>query len=351
MAMGQDGSLAPRAAALLAFQAPLEGSTVPIDPPEVARWHHELADAMGSLDAMGSASLVVDAATGRVLGCTSATQHLLGTAPSHLADLVEGGLVARPDLERIRRWVADRRRADHRDRVDVETSHSLADRLHVHRGGRPPLAVEVSLVYHRRPRIGAEAVVASLRPLDAGEAAEEDRAHLPRGIWTLYDHELRVVATDPRLEDLGIDPRSQLGMPAATLTHPEDLPAVLEPVLDVLGGRARSTEIQIRAAVADGRWQQAVVELRRLETGGPPMVLGMLRFDRVDRRTIPAGLLSERQQVVVAALFDGKRVKDIARDEHVSERTVRNQLAAAYRKLNVAGQADLLSTYLRPSGS
>lgn len=330
---------------------PADPSTQPAEAPGLAGWYQELADAMTPLDAMGTASLVIEATSGRVLGSTGATQRVLGGAPTHVGDLVDAGLIARPDLERLRRWVRDRRQSDRRDRPTAETSHSLTDRIRVHRRTGGPLPVEVSLVYHRRPRLGAEAVTVSLRPLDADEAADDEGDPLPRGIWTLYDHELRVVATDPRLADLGIDPQTQLGMPAATLTHPEDLPGVLDPVLDVLQGRARSTEIQIRAAVADGRWQPAVVELRRLVSDGEPFIVGMLRFDRVERRAIPAGVLSERQLVVVGALFDGLRVKDIARKEHVSERTVRNQLAGAYRKLNVAGQRDLLATYLRPSGS
>ena len=315
-------------------------------------WFAELSDAMSPLDAMGSASLVVEPTSGRVLGATGAVQRVFGgTSPSHLADLIDLGLIARPDLDRLRGWIRDRRRTDLRDHPDMETSHSLTDQMRVHPPGQGPLPVEISLVYHRRPRLGAEAVTVSLRPLRADEVTDAGlEAPLPREVWTLYDHELRVVATDPRLADLGIDPLSQLGMPAATLTHPEDLPAVLEPVLAVLQGRSRSAQIRFRAAVADGRWQESVVELRRLETGGSPMVLGMLRFDRSSRRAIPAGLLSTRQAVVVSALFDGLRVKDIAVAEHVSERTVRNQLAAAYRKLHVAGQADLLATYLRPPG-
>ena len=328
-----------------------------VNPPEPAAhltgWFRELSDAMAPLDAMGAASLIVEPRSGRVLGATGATQRVFGgTSASDLADLIDLGLIARPDLDRLRGWVRDRRRTDLRDRPEVETSHSLTDRLRVHLPDQEPMPVEISLVYHRRPRLGAEAVTVSLRPLATDELAGTGHQRpLPREVWTLYDHELRVVATDPRLVDLGIDPLSQIGMPAATLTHPEDLPEVLGPAVDVLQGRTRSAEIRIRAAVAGGRWQQAVVELRRLVTDDAFFVLGIVRFERTGRQPIPTGLLSRRQAVVVTALFDGLRVKDIAAAEHVSERTVRNQLAAAYRKLHVAGQADLLSTYLRPSGT
>lgn len=325
----------------------------PVDRPAtgvVQSWYDDLAQAMTPLDAMGAASLVVDATSGSILGSTSATRELLGgRTPTRLEDLTDAGLIAKPDLARLRSWVLDRRRVDRRDRRDVETTHSLTDRLRVHRPDRSAVAVEVSLVYHRRPRLQAEAVTISLRPLDDAEIEPATDQPLPREVWTLYDAEMRVVATDPRLAELGIDPRSQLAMPAATLTHPEDLPAVLEPVIDVLSGRTRSAEVRLRVAVADGGWMTGVFELRPMVSGDAALFAGVFRFDRTGRRAIPNGSLTPRQHVVVSALFDGRRVKEIAATEHVSERTVRNQLAAVYRKLDVSGQGELLASYLRPS--
>lgn len=317
---------------------------------DLSGWYDELARAMAPLDAMGAASLVVDATSGRILGTTGATQRVFaGQRPADLDALVGLGLIAKPDLARLRDWVLDRRRVDRRGGSPNETAHSLTDRLRVHRAGHDPLDVEVSLVYHRRPQHAAEAVTISLRPLEVGETGPEPTPSLPRELWTLHDLQMRVIATDPRLADLAIDPPSQIGMPASTLTHPEDLPRVLDPVNAVVRGQARSAQIRIRAAVADGGWQPGSLELRRLVTDGEPVILGVIRFDRPGRRAIPAGVLTPRQTVVVGALFDGRRVKEIAAAEHVSVRTVRNQLAAAYRKLDVSGQGDLLATYLRPS--
>jgi DNA-binding CsgD family transcriptional regulator len=316
----------------------------------VQSWYDDLAQAMTPLDAMGAASLVVDATSGSILGSTTATRVLLGgRTPTRIEDLTDAGLIAKPDLARLRSWVLDRRRVDRRDRPEVETTHSLTDRLRVHRPDRSVVAIEVSLVYHRRPRLRAEAVTISLQPLDDDAVEPAADQVLPRELWTLYDAEMRVVATDPRLAELGIDPRSQLAMPAATLSHPEDLPGVLEPVIDVLTGRTRSAEVRLRVAVADGGWMTGVFELRPLVSAGAPLFAGVFRFDRTGRRAIPNGVLSPRQHVVVSALFDGRRVKEIAATEHVSERTVRNQLAAVYRKLDVSGQGDLLASYLRPS--
>lgn len=271
-----------------------------------------------------------------------------GHAPAHVDELVDLGLLARPDLVRLQGWVRDRRRVDRRAGVDAETAHSLTDRVRVHRSDRAPATVEVSLVFHRRPVLAAEAVTISLRPLDDEGLGTERDAALPRELWTLHDASMRVLATDPRLADLGIEPGSQVGMLAASLVHPEDLPDVLDPVTDVLAGRTRSAHVRVRAAAADGSWQPGTIELRRLVGDGGPLILGIFTLDQPGRRPIPPGLLSPRQRVVVGALFDGRRVKDIAAVEHVSVRTVRNQLAAAYRKLDVAGQAELLSTYLRP---
>ncbi len=312
-------------------------------------WHDDLAAAMGPLEAMGAAALVIDAADGTILGATRHALDLLDQ-PSLISvhDLVARGIVAKPDLVRLLDWIQDRRRVDRRSgsAASVETAHSTTGRLRVHRPGRESIDVDVSLVYHRRPQHDAEAATVSLRPVDRGHAIDLDS--IPQELWTLHDVQMRVIATDPRLEEIGISPASQVGMPATTLIHPEDLPGVLDPVNAVVRGRARSAQIRVRAAITDGAWQQGTIELRRLVTGDGPLILSVMRFERPGRRSIPRDVLTARQRAIVAALFDGRRVKEIAATDHVSVRPVRNQLAAVYRKLDVSGQGDLLATYLRP---
>jgi DNA-binding CsgD family transcriptional regulator len=59
--------------------------------------------------------------------------------------------------------------------------------------------------------------------------------------------------------------------------------------------------------------------------------------------------LSARQTEIVALLVAGLRVPDIARQVFLSPSTVRNHLAAVYRKFGVHSQAELLAALLRAS--
>jgi DNA-binding NarL/FixJ family response regulator len=59
--------------------------------------------------------------------------------------------------------------------------------------------------------------------------------------------------------------------------------------------------------------------------------------------------LSARQSEIVARLVAGERVADIARSMFLSPSTVRNHLAAIYRKFAVHSQAELLACLLRAS--
>ena len=61
--------------------------------------------------------------------------------------------------------------------------------------------------------------------------------------------------------------------------------------------------------------------------------------------------LSARQTEIVALLVAGHRVPDIARLTFLSASTVRNHLAAIYRKFGVHSQAELLAVLLRASAS
>ena len=57
--------------------------------------------------------------------------------------------------------------------------------------------------------------------------------------------------------------------------------------------------------------------------------------------------LSARQSEVVAHLASGQRVQDIARETGLSPSTVRNHLAAIFRKFGVHSQPELLAALLR----
>lgn len=67
---------------------------------------------------------------------------------------------------------------------------------------------------------------------------------------------------------------------------------------------------------------------------------------------LPSGSeLSARQTEIVSLLIEGKSASDIARQVHLSPSTIRNHLAAIYRKFGVHSQAELLSVLLRETAS
>jgi PAS domain S-box-containing protein len=68
-------------------------------------------------------------------------------------------------------------------------------------------------------------------------------------------------------------------------------------------------------------------------------------------RLPPGSELSARQTEIVARLVAGERVPDIACSMFLSPSTVRNHLAAIYRKFAVHSQAELLAALLRASAS
>jgi DNA-binding CsgD family transcriptional regulator len=57
--------------------------------------------------------------------------------------------------------------------------------------------------------------------------------------------------------------------------------------------------------------------------------------------------LTDREAAIVHRLLDGDRVPDIARSFFVSQSTIRNQLSAVFRKMNVSSQPELIRL-LRP---
>jgi DNA-binding CsgD family transcriptional regulator len=67
--------------------------------------------------------------------------------------------------------------------------------------------------------------------------------------------------------------------------------------------------------------------------------------------SVPIGLaedsrLSPAERAVVAAALQGLSTRDIARQRSTSPRTVANQLASAFHKLNVHSRSELASYFL-----
>lgn len=66
--------------------------------------------------------------------------------------------------------------------------------------------------------------------------------------------------------------------------------------------------------------------------------------------SLDAAALSEREQAFAEALLAGRSVKEMAYESGVSESTVRNTLARAYKKLGVADAKDFARIYSRGTG-
>src|SRR3984957_1623301 len=78
-------------------------------------------------------------------------------------------------------------------------------------------------------------------------------------------------------------------------------------------------------------------------------VLGGDVLDGMDqlRSHMPSGNFSTRQWEILTRIVDGKRVAEIAADLYLSPSTVRNHLAAIYKKFGVHSQTQLLAKLLR----
>ena len=78
-------------------------------------------------------------------------------------------------------------------------------------------------------------------------------------------------------------------------------------------------------------------------------VLGGDVLDGMDqlRSHMPSGNFSTRQWEILTRLLRGKRVAEIAADLYLSPSTVRNHLAAIYKKFGVHSQTELVATLLR----
>lgn len=295
-----------------------------------------------------TALLAIDAWSGRIVAATPAGERVLGgPLPRRVQDLVDRGTIAAPDLARLRRAVVHLRLPAAPEGPD-EVANSWLDELRVHRP-EGAVTVRVSVAHHQRRQRDGELLLVTLS--EAGREVGDRGAQLPgldADLWSITDREARIVAIDPRFEVLWRDPDRLVGTLTSLLVHPDDLSAVLPAAHALYNGRVDSCSYTVRVAADDGHWVPLQVTIRRMHADGEPMFINQNRIVDAVRQLIPEGVLSARQSEVVQALFDGLRVPAIAERDGVSVHTVRNQLNAVYRKLEVPGQAELLSRYHRP---
>lgn len=311
----------------------------------VDRWFAEVRATLGADHLASTPIVAIDVTSGAVVGSTAAADLLVDGPLRQVRDLTARGAVAAPDVERLRHrvqtWEVPRHPTE-------EQARTFTDQLRIH-GPQGPQVAHLSITQHRRPRVGGELLLITLERADPLGPLPMDRTNGPDVLAGLMDRETRILAADPGFRVLWADPQAVVGTLASVLTHPEDLAEVL-PVAHLLySGRLDRVAYTVRLAADDGRWVPIHVEARRMLTADDFLIGTTNRVVDRSRRLIPPGLLSQRETSVVAALFDGRRVTQIAEDDGVSVHTVRNQLKSIYRKLDTSGQADLLSLYHRPA--
>lgn len=186
---------------------------------------------------------------------------------------------------------------------------------------------------------------------------------------------------DWRFTDLSVDAVDRLGWPSGQerrvrvldIVHPSDVPVVLALLGRVAVGKDATT-IYVRVKGPAEEWLPACISVSALYTEALPRFGIAMTFvgegrgrhlERVDdleeelwllTTDVRARLtnvvsdadspevsgLTERQKEIVRRLLDGQRVQGIARALSLSPSTVRNHLSAAYQKLGVNSQSELI---------
>jgi PAS domain S-box-containing protein len=192
---------------------------------------------------------------------------------------------------------------------------------------------------------------------------------------------------------LGYDPKTVIGTPFTHWVHPGDAGNLLIGIGRALEDDATVT-VRVRVRHANGSWCPMVVAIIPLVGSGPEPEFAFIvrpvdeadidvpegsgsssdrvaalehRLRRIAMELEAAGIaqrvrrlpdlnrlpevneLSTRQLEVLTRLLDGQRVSTIAAEMFVSPSTIRNHLAAIYRKFGVHSQAELLAYVNRPA--
>lgn len=291
--------------------------------------------------------LAIDARMGTILGATPTAAALLGgELPQCFTDLVDDGVLARPDADRLLAQAATwRARAQ---APVIEAASGWTDQVTIHLPDGPR-TVRFSVAHHRRERLGAELLFVALEAEVTAAAGDgQDRPTTPGPLMSLLDREARIVALGPGWEAMWAEPQALIGTLASVLVHPDDLVEAVPAVHPLYAGQVSLVNYTVRMADDDGRWVTLSVEGQALIGGDGRFIVNRNRIVDEVRQLILPDQLTQREFAVVRSLFDGRRTAQIAERHGVSVRTVRNQLASTYRKLGVSGQAELLARFHRP---
>ena len=227
-------------------------------------------------------------------------------------------------------------------------------------------------------------------PSAAGGSAPRPLANPGASRITLgtLDHDWRFSEVSPAATArFGWEPDAYLGTALQSVVHPDDAPLLLLAL-----GRAtverRGVAVGVRVRSYDGVWLPVRCEAIPLCDHNPPRIaVAMWSRDaerdrsadqraarleshlwRIAREVAASGIgdaptaveawrtdplvreMSQRQLDVLRRLLRGERVPSIAQDLYLSQSTVRNHLAAIYRRVGVHSQAELIARLLPGPG-
>src|SRR5579864_7986174 len=191
------------------------------------------------------------------------------------------------------------------------------------------------------------------------------------GIVTDHDWTIELVSSDIE-RILGRSPQDFKGSSLLGLFQATDVQNFLSAVARVAADESKAT-LRMHVRDGDANWRDVWCMVVAMCRHSPPRlglaiaaisefaleltselhrqlaVLGGDVLDGMDqlRSHMPSGNFSTRQWEILTRLVDGKRVAEIAADLYLSPSTVRNHLAAIYRKFGVHSQTELLAKLLR----
>jgi PAS domain S-box-containing protein len=203
------------------------------------------------------------------------------------------------------------------------------------------------------------------------------------------DHDWRFAEVSPvATARFGWNPEEYLGTAVQSVVHPDDAPLLLL-ALGRSTVESRGVALRLRVRSYEGVWLPVRCETIPLCDHNPPRFAVAIwsrdaegdtsadqraaRLEshlwRIAREVAASGIgdaattgetwrtdpvvreMSPRQLDVLRRLLRGKRVPSIARDLYLSESTIRNHLAAIYRRVGVHSQAELIARLLPGPGS
>jgi DNA-binding NarL/FixJ family response regulator len=208
-------------------------------------------------------------------------------------------------------------------------------------GKTPPPSIRLMLVDdHPLVRDGLRARLEAVPGFEvAGEASNADEAHA----------QLESVNPSIILMDVGMKGVNGIDLTAALLQRQPDLLVLMLSMYDNPEYVQRAMQAGARGYVLkDAPASEIIAAIEAVAAGGT--FLSPAVSKRLFRNQAPRPLLSSRESEILSALARGISSKQIAREMNVSVRTVEAHRQNIKRKLDLAGQAELIKYAVEHAG-